>query len=35
MPKNRYFQTVVLEKALESTLNGKEIKLVDPKGNQP
>ena len=28
------FQTVVLEKTLESTLNCKEIKPVNPKGNQ-
>ena len=26
---------MVLEKALESPLNCKEIKLVNPKGNQP
>ena len=30
----RCFQTVVLQKALESTLDCKEIKLVNPKGNQ-
>ena len=29
------FQIVVLEKTLESPLNSKEIKLVNPKGNQP
>ena len=29
------FQTVVLEKALESPLDCKEIKPVNPKGNQP
>ena len=29
------FQAVVLEKTLESPLNCKEIKLVNPKGNQP
>ena len=29
------FWTVVLEKSLESTLDCKEIKLVNPKGNQP
>ena len=29
------FQTVVLEKTLESPLDSKEIKLVNPKGNQP
>ena len=26
---------MVLEKTLESPLDGKEIKLVNPKGNQP
>ena len=35
VPKNRYFQTVVLEKTLESPLDSKEIKPVNPKGNQP
>ena len=34
-PKNWCFWTVVLEKTLESPLNSKEIKLVNPKGNQP
>ena len=34
MPKNWHFQTVVLEKTLESPLNSKEIKPVNPKGNQ-
>ena len=34
-PKNWCFQTVVLEKTLESPLNSKEIKLVNPKRNQP
>ena len=29
------FQAVVLEKTLESPLNSKEIKPVNPKGNQP
>ena len=29
------FQTVVLEKTLESSLDSKEIKPVHPKGNQP
>ena len=29
------FQTVVLEKTLETPLNSKEIKPVNPKGNQP
>ena len=33
--KNSYFWTVVLEKTLESPLDVKEIKLVNPKGNQP
>ena len=28
-------QIVVLEKTLESPLDSKEIKLVNPKGNQP
>ena len=32
--KNWYFQTVVLEKALESPLDSKEIKPVNPKRNQ-
>ena len=34
-PKNWFFQTVVLEKTLESPLDGKETKPVNPKGNQP
>ena len=34
-PKNWCFQTVVLEKTLESPLDYKEIKPVNPKGNQP
>ena len=34
VPKNRCFQTVVVEKTLESPLDSKEIKLVNPKGNQ-
>ena len=34
-PKNWYFQIVVLEKTLESPLDSKEIKSVNPKGNQP
>ena len=34
-PKNWCFQTVVLEKTLESLLDCKEIKPVNPKGNQP
>ena len=33
--KNWYFQTVVLEKTLENPLDCKEIKPVNPKGNQP
>ena len=33
-PKNWSFQTVVLEKTLESPLDSKEGKLVNPKGNQ-
>ena len=31
--KNWCFWTVVLEKTLESPLDGKEIQPVDPKGN--
>ena len=31
----RCFQTVVLEKTLESPFDSKEIKPVNPKGNQP
>ena len=34
-PKNWCFQSVVLEKTLEGHLNSKEIKPVNPKGNQP
>ena len=34
-PKNWCFHTVVLEKTLEGPLDGKEIKPVNPKGNQP
>ena len=34
-PENWCFQTVVLEKNLESPLDSKEIKPVQPKGNQP
>ena len=34
-PKNRCFRTVVLEKTLEGPLASKEIKSVNPKGNQP
>ena len=33
--KNRYFWIVVLEMTLESPLDSKEIKPVNPKGNQP
>ena len=33
-PKNRCFWTVMLEKTLESPLDCKEIKLVNPQGNQ-
>ena len=33
--KNLYFWTVVMEKTLESHLNCKEIKPVNPRGNQP
>ena len=32
--KNWYFRTVVLEETLESPLDYKEIKPVNPKGNQ-
>ena len=35
VPKNWCFQTVVLEKTLESPTDCKEIKPVNPKGNQP
>ena len=34
-PKNWCFQTVVLEKTLQSPLDCKEIKPVNPKRNQP
>ena len=33
-PKNWCFWTVELEKTLESPLDCKEIKLINPKGNQ-
>ena len=33
--KNQCFQIVVLDKILESPLDCKEIKPVNPKGNQP
>ena len=35
VPKNWRFWTVVLEKILESLLDSKEIKPVNPKGGQP
>ena len=35
VPKNSCFWTVVLEKTFESPLDCKEIKPVNPKGNQP
>ena len=35
VPKNWCFWTMVLEKTLESPLDCKEIKPVNPKGNQP
>ena len=35
VPKNWYFWTAVLEKTLESSLDCKEIKAVNPKENQP
>ena len=35
VPKNSCFQTVVLEKTLESPLDSKEIQPVNPIGNQP
>ena len=34
-PKNECLQIVVVEKTLESPLNSKEIKPVNPEGNQP
>ena len=34
-PKNWCFWTMVMEKTLESSLDSKEIKPFDPKGNQP
>ena len=33
--KNWSFQTVILKETLGSTSDSKEIKLVNPKGNQP
>ena len=35
IPLNWCFQIVVLEKTLESPLDHKEFKPVNPKGNQP
>ena len=35
VPKNWCFWTVVLEKTVQSPLDGKEIQPVNPKGNQP
>ena len=35
VPKNWCFQVAVLEKTLESPLDGKETQPVHPKGNQP
>ena len=35
VPKNWCFRNVVLEKTLESPLDSKEIKPVNPKRNQP
>ena len=35
VPKNWCFWTVVLKKTLDSPLDGKKIKPVNPKGNQP
>ena len=35
VPKNWCFRTVVLEKTLERPLDCKQIKPVNPKGNQP
>ena len=35
MVKNRCFQIVVPEKTLESPLDSREIKPVNPKGKQP
>ena len=35
LPKNWCFQIMVLEKTLESPLDCKEVKPVDPKENQP
>ena len=35
VPNNWYFQTIVMDKTLQSPLESKEIKPVNPKGNQP
>ena len=35
VPKKWCFQTVVLKKTLESSLDSEEIKPINPKGNQP
>ena len=35
MLKNWCFWIMVLEKTLKSSLDSKEIKLVNPKGNEP
>ena len=35
VPKNWCFQTVLLEKTVESPLDGKGIKPVNSKGNKP
>ena len=35
MPRNGCFQSVVLEKTFECLLDYKEIKSVNPEGNQP
>ena len=35
VPKNWCFQVVLLEKTLQSPWDSKEIKPVNPKGNQP
>ena len=34
-PKNWCFQTMVLENTLENPLDSKEVKPINPKGNQP
>ena len=35
VPKNLFFQTVVLEKTLEGLLDSREVKPVSTEGNQP